>query len=144
MIANCFPSRITFSKFGSTSPTYLRGIFLPSFRSLICLWQTSLAQNCNQIMRVEQSMMGSNCDGIMQSICWCLLACYYLWRHSCTVLSMTNWFFWSLRRTTQIHPFSDSLYYLWNSSSDYQQRSMRSYLYKHTDGNQIHLQVLQR
>ena len=50
-------------------------------------------------------MMGSHCDEIMRSICWCLLACYCLWRHSCTVLSMTNWFSWSLRRTTQIHLF---------------------------------------
>ena len=35
-------------------------------------------------------MMGSHCDGMMRSICWCLLACYRLWRHSCTVLSMTR------------------------------------------------------
>ena len=78
--------------------------------SLICLCETSWGQNCNQIMRVEQSMMVSNCDGMMRSTCWCLLACYRLWRHSCTVPSMTNWFSWSLRRATEIHSFSNSLY----------------------------------
>ena len=50
--------------------------------SLICICQTSWAQNCNQIMHVEQSMMGSHCDRMMWLICWRLLACYYLWRHS--------------------------------------------------------------
>ena len=44
---NCFPSRITSSKLASTSPTYLRGILVPAFRSLICLCQTSWAQICN-------------------------------------------------------------------------------------------------
>ena len=87
---------------------------------------------------------GRRIDGMMRSICWCLLACYSLWRHLCTVLSMTNWFSWSLRRETQIYLFSHSLYYLWDSSSDHQQRIMRSYLYKHTDGDQIHLQALLR
>ena len=34
--------------------------------------------------------------------------------------------------------------HLWDSSSDRQQRSMGSYLYKHTDGDQIHLHTLHR
>ena len=144
MVTNCFPSRITSSKLASTSPTYLRRILVPAFRSLICLCQRSWAQICNQIISIEQSMMESHCDGIIRPICWCLLAFYRLWRHLCTVPSMTNWFSWSLRRTAQIHPLSVSLYYLYDSSSDHQQRSMRSYLYKHTDRDQIHLQVLQR
>ena len=108
------------------------------------LCQTSWVQSCNQIMRVEQSVIGSHCDGMMQSICWCLLVCYRLWRHSYTALSMTNWFSWSFRIATHIHLFSDSLYYLWDSSSDDQQRNMGLYLYKHTDGDQIQLQALSR
>ena len=34
--------------------------------------------------------------------------------------------------------------HLWDSSSDRQQKSMGSYLYKHTDGDQIHLHTLHR
>ena len=37
---------------------------------------------------------------------------------------------------------SDTLCYLWHSSSDQQQRSMRSFLYKLTVGDQTHLQDL--
>ena len=40
--------------------------------------------------------------------------------------------------------FSDSLYYLWHSSSDHQRRSMGSFLYKNTDGDQNSLQALYR
>ena len=35
---------------------------------------TIMVTELNQIMHVEQSMMGSHCDGMMRSICWCLLA----------------------------------------------------------------------
>ena len=56
--------------------------FSASFQIFDLLMPTSWTQNCNQIMRVEQSMMVSHGDGILRSICWCLLACYRLWRHS--------------------------------------------------------------
>ena len=98
-------------------------------------------ENCNQIMRVEQSMMGSHCDGMMQSIFYVVIVCKDIW---CTVLSMTSWFSWSLRRAKHIHLFSDSLYYLFDSSRDHQLRIMGSYLYKHIDGDQIHLQAVLR
>ena len=81
-------------------PNLPQGCFADSFQGLwfgyakhhghswVC--QTSSAQNCNQVMHVEQSMIGSHCDEMMRSICWCFFACYRLWRHPCTVLLMTN------------------------------------------------------
>ena len=36
--------------------------------SLIFRCQTSWPQSCNQIMHVEQSMMGSHCDGMMRLV----------------------------------------------------------------------------
>ena len=36
----------------------ISGIFVIAFRSLIFLCQTSWSQNCNQVMHVEQSVMG--------------------------------------------------------------------------------------
>ena len=48
------------------------------------------------MMHVEQSMMVWHCDGMMRSICWCLLSCYCLRQHACTVLSM-------LTKLSEIH-----------------------------------------
>ena len=102
---NCFPSRITSSKLASTYPIYLGGTLLTAFRPLIFLCQPSWAQNHNYVTHVEQSMMRSHFR-LQQLICWCLSTLYRLRRHPYTVLSMTNWFSWSVSRTTQTRPSS--------------------------------------
>ena len=134
MAKNCFPSRIT-------SSTYLRGILPPAFRSLICLCQTSWAQNCNQIMHVEQSMMGSHCGRIVRPICWCLLACYLVCEG--IHVQFCQWPIDFLEVWEEQHS-TDTLILFWDSSSDHQQRIMGSCLYEHTDGDQIHPQALLR
>ena len=51
------------------------GVFCWQFSGpLICLCQTSWAQNHNQITPLEQSLMGSHFR-LLQLTCWCLLTC---------------------------------------------------------------------